>query len=116
MNRSRTLCKTAVAALVWVVLTTPLTTLPLLQLADRPGTAFQKFASTTPYAGTAALVGLILIGLPVVGTFLASAALKRVSASWTPMRGGGYAKTALMLGVISALAATFFFVSGLLAR
>lgn len=102
-------------ALIWVALTTPLTTLPLLQLADRPGSGFRRFTSTLPYWGTATIVGLILVGLPIIGVMIGSAAMRRVSASWTPVRGGGFAKTAILLGVISAIGAMVVYISGLLA-
>ncbi len=112
-NSHRRLAKSAVAALVWALLTTPLTTLSLLHLADRPGTALGEFARRLPPWGAPTVVGFCLIGLPLVGVLLALVARTRIRSSWTPRPGGGYASAALAVGLLSAAAGAAIFVLGL---
>jgi multisubunit Na+/H+ antiporter MnhG subunit len=116
VNPHRHFSKTALVAFLLSALTTPLTTLALLELAVRPGTPLFSFVSSIPYATRAALVALVLIGLPLFSTFVGSLALRRVSSSWTPMSGAGLARSALTLGILSTLAATIIFALNLLSN
>lgn len=112
MNRPKNLCKSAIVAFVWVCLTTPLTTLPLLHLAD-DSAPIQRWVATLPQGAMIAILGGIIIGLPVIGTILAAFAMGRVKASWTPMAGSGFAKGALFLGILSTIAGAIMFGLGL---
>ena len=91
-----------------------MTTLSLLYLADRPGSAVREFALRLPSWGASALVAFCLIGLPLVGVLLALFARTRIRSSWTPRPGGGYASAALALGLLSAAAGAAIFVLGIL--
>lgn len=113
--RPRPLCKIAVAGLVWVVLTTPATILPLLYLLDRSGSPLKRLQQSLPPWGMTGLVGFALIGLPLIGAVLGAVAIGRTRSSWTPMRGGGFARAALMFGVLAALAGGIIFIMGIAA-
>ena len=113
--RPRPLCKIAVAALVWVLLTTPATILPLLFLLDRAGSPLKRLQQTLPQWGMAAIVAFALIGLPLVGALIGAIGLGRTRSSWTPVRGGGYARAAVSVGLLGAVAGAIIFVLGMLA-
>jgi hypothetical protein len=97
-----------------VLVTTPATTLPLLYLLDRPGSPLKKLELKLSAFGMGTVVGFLLIGLPLLGVFLAGFALGRTRSSWTPMRGGNIARIALLVGILAAIAGAFLFVAGLL--
>ncbi|MDB6173472.1 MAG: hypothetical protein JWL59_2783 [Chthoniobacteraceae bacterium] len=99
--------------MVWALLTTPATTLPLLYWAESNQT-LKRFAESLHPAGAAALIGLILIGLPVTAILIASASVSRINSSWSPVGGGSLARYALGIGILSALAAVVIFVVDLL--
>ena len=111
--RARPLCKSAVVALVWVLLTTPATTLPALFLLDRPGSPLKTLQTQLPPAGMGTIVAFTLIGLPLLGVLIAAFALGRARSSWTPMRGGNYARLAMAIGMIGAIAGASIFIAGL---
>lgn len=111
--RSRPLCKTAVTGLVWVLLTTPATMLPLLFFLDRAGSPLKRLEPTLRPWGMATIVAFALIGLPLIGACIGGVALKRTRSSWTPVRGGGFARAAVFLGVLAALAGGILFVIGI---
>ena len=90
-------------ALVWVLLTTPLSTLPLLHLADRPDSPVRRWLADLPYPVTVLTVASLLLGPPLLGIVLGLIALRRVQAAWVPRRGSGYARTAIALGILSLL-------------
>ena len=113
--RPRPLCKIAVAGLVWVVLTTPATILPLLFLLDRPGSPLKRLQQTLPSWGMTLVVAFALIGLPLIGALIGAVALGRTRSSWTPVRGGGFARAAVSLGLLAALAGGIIFVLGIFA-
>ena len=113
MRSQRPLCKTAVIALIWVVLTTPATTLSLLFVADRPSNPVGKLARRLPPWGAAMMLGFVLIGLPLIGVALAVAARTRIRSSWSPLGGGGYAAIALAVGLLATVAGAVIFVMGL---
>ena len=100
-------------ALVWVLLTTPATTLPALYLLDRPGSPLKVLQMQLPPSGMGAIVAFALIGLPLFGVLIASFALGRARSSWTPMRGGNYARLAMVVGMIAAIAGASIFIAGL---
>ena len=116
MNRTPSYSRIAVFSAVWVLLTSPLSTYPLLQLLAKTGSAFARWMSTLPYGVIVAIEGFILIGPPILGVAFGALALRSIQGSWTPIGGAGYAKTGLALGVISALCAAGIFVTGLLAQ
>ncbi len=103
MNNRRISSRTAITALLWVLLTTPLTTLPLLQLADRPTNPLQRWLAGLPYPATVMTVALLLIGPPLLGIVLGLVALRRVNGAWVPRGGAGYARAAIALGIVSML-------------
>ena len=109
----RPLCKIAVTALIWVLLTTPATILPLLYLLDRPGTPLKRLQQTLPPWGMAAIVGFALIGLPLIGAAIGGVGIGRTRSSWTPMRGGSYARAAVGIGLLGALAGAVIFLLGI---
>jgi hypothetical protein len=111
--RPRPLCKSAVVALVWVLLTTPATTLPLLFALDRPGSPLKKLQGRLSAVAMESVVGALLIGLPLLGIFIASFAMGRARSSWTPMRGGNLARMALLIGIVATIAAAALFIAGL---
>ena len=108
----RPLCKTAVVALWWAALTTPVTTLPLLYLLERAGGPLSRLNTVLPSWGVVAFVAGVLIGLPLIGVVLAVTAISRVRASWTPRRGGGFARAALWVGLLGAVTGTGLLVAG----
>ncbi len=114
VKRPRNYCKTARAALVCSLLTTPLTTLPLLQLADQQGSFLNTLAGTLPYTSLAAIVGSVLIGLPSLAICIALIAIQRVHSSWTPIGGAIPARAALVIAIISLIASVTLFLSGIL--
>ena len=114
MNRHRPYSKIAVFSAIWVLLTTPLTTYPLLELAARPGSPVARWMEPFPYVAVMTIEGLFMILPPVIGILFGALALRLIRGSWTPINGTGYARTGLTLGVISALCATGIFVAGLL--
>lgn len=103
-----------IVALVWVLLTTPATTIGLLYLAEHPSSPFHRLDTMLPGWGVKLFVGGLLIGLPAFGTLLGSIAMRRIRASWSPLRGAGYATAATVIGAISTVAAIAIFVWGLL--
>jgi hypothetical protein len=113
VRSQRPICKTALTALIWVVLTTPATTYPLLILADRATNPIGNLARRLPPWAAAVLLGVVLVGLPLIGVILALAARTRIRSSWTPRAGGGYAAIALALGGLATLAGLVIFVGGL---
>ncbi|MES2570518.1 MAG: hypothetical protein V4710_10755 [Verrucomicrobiota bacterium] len=113
MKRSRHRCKTATVALIWALLTTPATTLPLLYWSES-NRSLKQLADSLPFAGTAALVGAILIGLPILAIVLSMLAQRRINSSWTPVGGGDFAQYALGIGILSTVSATLIFVIDLL--
>jgi hypothetical protein len=111
--RPRPLCKSAVVALVWVLLTTPATTLPLLFALDRPGSPLKKLQGRLSAFAMESIVGALLIGLPLIGIFIAGFALGRARSSWTPMRGANLARMAMLIAILATLAAAVLFIVGL---
>ncbi len=114
LKRTRHFCKTAALAFAWALLSTPLTTLMLLQLAERPGNLLEKFATALPYQSRVILLGGILIGTPLIAVLLSLLALKQVNSAWTPLAGAGYARSALVISTISILCAAALFIAGTL--
>jgi hypothetical protein len=111
--RPRPLCKSAVVALVWVLLTTPATTLPLLFALDRPGSPLKRLEPKLSAFGMTSLVGVVLIGLPLLGAIIAGFALGRTRASWTPVRGGDLARIALLIGILATVSGAWIFIAAL---
>jgi len=111
--RPRPLCKIAVAAIIWVALTTPATILPLLFLLDRTGSPLKRLQQTLPPWGMTTLVAFALIGLPLIGVLIGAIALKRTRSSWTPVRGGGFARAAVGLGLLAAAIGVVIFLMGI---
>ncbi|HEX5176664.1 MAG TPA: hypothetical protein VFV83_06530 [Chthoniobacteraceae bacterium] len=111
--RPRPLCRSAVVALVWVLLTTPATTLPLLFALDHPGSPLKRLEPKLSAFGMTSLVGVVLIGLPLLGAIIASFALGRTRASWTPVRGGDLARIALLIGILATISGAWIFVAAL---
>jgi len=111
--RPRPLYKSAVVALVWVLLTTPATTLPLLFALDRPGSPLKTLDAKLSRFAMGSVVAALLVGLPLLGVVIASFALDRTRSSWTPVRGGNIARIALLIGIFATIAGAALFIAGL---
>ena len=105
MNNRRASSRTAITALLWVLLTTPLCTVPLLHLADHPGSPVRHWLAGLPYPATVLAVALILTAPPLLGIVLGLLALRKVQAAWVPRGGAGYARAAIGFGIVSILSA-----------
>ena len=113
MNDRRTNSRTSVSALIWVLLTTPLSTMPLLHLADRPGSPVRHWLADIPYPATVLAVAFTLIAPPLLGIVLGLFGLRRVQAAWVPRGGASYARAAIGLGIVSVLCAITVLIAGI---
>jgi hypothetical protein len=116
VNRQRPYCRIAIFSAIWVLLTSPLTTLPLLQLTAQTGNPIARWMSGLPSAAVIAIEGFILIAPPLLGIAFGMLALRHIRSSWKPLDGTLYAKAGLTLGIISTLFATWIFVAGVLSQ
>jgi hypothetical protein len=89
VNRNCTFSRLAIVAPVWGLISTPLSTLFLLNLLEQHGGRISRWVAELGSIWRGIIVGVLLIVPPTIGLIISGIALFEVRSSWQPLDGEG---------------------------